>query len=236
MDAAEHGGRADHSREGQDLVEAGEIDAPLDAPMRQQGLDLGAEQQLAAHLGIEQGGDADMVATEQQPMPTTVVEGEGELTVQPADEVGAVFFVKMNQDFDVAAGAEAVAAPLQLLPQFTMIEDLAIADRGDLAVLAVVRLVAGRKIDDREPGEAEGHPTSGESAAVVRAAMAQPAGHGAQMAGVDRTVPVRAEESDDAAHPGRHPAWLNPHNGAAPDTGCRGRRFLQILLGGAGGE
>ena len=66
--------------------------------------------------------------------------------------LGAPRLVGVDDDLGVAAGAEAVAERLELGAQLDVVEDLAVEDDPQRAVLVGQRLLAGRQVDDGQAG------------------------------------------------------------------------------------
>ena len=81
-----------------------------------------------------------------------------------------------------------------------VVVDLAVEDDRDRAVLVEDRLVAGREVDDAQALDAEGDVAALEDAAGVRPAVLERRAHPRGELRV-HGVPVRAELSDDSAHP-----------------------------------
>jgi len=142
-DPLEQRPRADQAGERKDLVEADEIDPTLDRRVGEDRLDLRTEQEQAAGHGVVEGDDPEVVAGEEEPAPLGVPDREGELAVEMEDEVLAVLLVQVDQHLDVGVGAEDVAPLAERVAQLPVIEDLAVADQDDGAVLVVDRLIAG---------------------------------------------------------------------------------------------
>src|SRR5262249_44965579 len=142
------------------------------------GLDLGSEQQRVVALRVKQRSDPGLVPRKHQLMLVPVVKSHGELAVQPTDEAGAVVLIHMDEDFDIAAGAETVTARFELPAQIAKIIDFAVADRDDRAVLVEVRLIAGGEIDNGKPAARQSNSVAEERAAIVRTAMGDPTSHG----------------------------------------------------------
>ena len=72
-----------------------------------------------------------MISGQQQLLILAIVECEGELAVELVNEVDAVFFIMVGQDFDVAAGAKRVAFLYQRGAQLPVVVDLAVANNRD---------------------------------------------------------------------------------------------------------
>lgn len=119
-----------------------------------------------------------MIARGEQAMARLVEQDEGELSVHPVEEAVAEFFIEVDQDLDIGAGAEAVALVRQFVPQLPIIEYLAVADEEYAAVLVRQRLVAGRQVDDAQPAEAEPDAVIEKLAAIVRTPMRKRPCHG----------------------------------------------------------
>ena len=81
--------------------------------------------------------------------------------------------------------------------QLAEVVDLAVEDGGDVAALALDRLVAGREVDDREAPVAEHAAAEGGDRAVVGAAVDDRVVHRLDRSRIGR---VPAEKSADPAH------------------------------------
>jgi hypothetical protein len=97
--------------------------------------------------------------------------------VQPADAVGAVLLVEMNDDLGVTVRREVVAAAHEILAQLTEVVDLAVEHDRDRAVLVVNRLVPGDEVDDAQPLDPEPDFTSAEDAARIWPAVLEAGAH-----------------------------------------------------------
>ena len=98
-----------------------------------------------------QRADADAVAREQHDALGEVEQHEGELALEMREQILAVLLVEMHDQLAVAAAAEDVAARLQLGLALGIVEQLAVADHGDGAVLVEDWLLAVTKPDNAEP-------------------------------------------------------------------------------------
>jgi glycosyltransferase involved in cell wall biosynthesis len=114
-------------------------------------LHLGRQVEHAAVDRVVERLGAEAVARgEQQALPL-VPQDERELSAQPRQAGGPALLVQVDQDLAVGAGAEAVAAPLQLGADRLEAVELAVDDDLDRAVLVRDRLITGLEIDDGEP-------------------------------------------------------------------------------------
>ena len=132
------------------------VEPPLDVGTgSRSGLQLRAETEPSAALGVVERLDAQAVAREQElPLPR-VPEREGEHAAQPLDAARPELLVEVHDDLGVGRRREAVAARHELAPQLAVVVDLAVEDDPDRAVLVGDRLLAGLEVDDGQPAHAE---------------------------------------------------------------------------------
>src|SRR5690606_6589620 len=130
--------------------------------------------------GVEKWPHAHPVAGKQHASSAAVPKSKGEVAIEARQAFVAIGGIELEQDFRIAAGAEAVSARLQLVPQLDIVEDLAVEGDDDVAVLARHRLLTVHKADDRETDM--GKPDAGdrERAAPVRPAMGNRIRHGCE--------------------------------------------------------
>ena len=141
-------------------------------PLRQQRLQLGAEEQRAvAQHRVEHRLDAQPVAGEEQRLLVAVPEREREHAAEARHALLAPGLPGVDDHLGVAAGAEDVAQRLQLGHQLLEVVDLAVEDDADAAVLVEQRLLAGGDVDDRQPAMAEADARLDVDAALVGAAV-----------------------------------------------------------------
>ncbi len=172
--------------------------------MLQHGLDLGAEDQLAALVGVEQRRDAEVVAGADEELLAVVVEHHRELPVESADEVAAELLVQVRDHLGVAARAQGVAPADEEVTQFAVVVDLAGRHGDDLPALVVHRLVAGPEVVDRQPGERERHPVVDMESGGVRPPVLDGRAHGVECCARRPGIvswPDEARESTHRQHP-----------------------------------
>ncbi len=104
-----------------------------------------------------------------------------------------------------------MAAGEQLLPQFGILEQLAIERDPDVAPLVGDRLAAAREVDDREPPGAEDHAGLGVELLVVGSAVGDGPGHGEEAARGELAGPRQVDGAGDSAH-----AWGVSRDGGSP--------------------
>jgi len=115
------------------------------------------------------------------------------------DEIGAEIFVKMDENFGVAARCEGVPARNQLLAESFKVVNLAVEDGPDGSVLIADGLPAILEIDDAEASHAETDVSGNKSAVIVRTAMDHRIAHALDVLSGDRMA-VETQNSRYAAH------------------------------------
>ena len=126
---------------------------------REQRLDLGGQVQRAAVVRVVEGLDAEAIPGGEERVVGAVPEREGELAAQVAQAGRAEVLVEVQGDLAVGAGAEAVAPAFEVALDALEVVELAVDDDLQRLVLAGDRLIAGRQVDDAEPGMAQPDPT-----------------------------------------------------------------------------
>src|SRR5690606_31415786 len=96
------------------------------------------------------GPDAEAVPGEHELLTPPVVEREGELAVQALEQPLAPLLPAVHEHLGVRARAEAVAGPLELLTELDVVEDLAVEDDQEGAVLVAEGLRAAGQVDDAQ--------------------------------------------------------------------------------------
>ena len=140
-----------HHAEGQVVLQRRRVDRAVDPRIRQDRLDLGAEQQFLAVPVDVQRLDPEPVPRQQEPPPRPVPQGDREHPPQPPHQVVAVLLVEVDDDLRVAVRPEPVPPRLQPCPQLPVIVDLPVEDDLDRPVLVADRLVPTGQVDDRRP-------------------------------------------------------------------------------------
>ena len=151
--------------------------------MRQDGLDLGAKDQVPADLAPVQGLFADAVPVEQQAAALAVPQGQPEHAVGlglAGPEV-AVFLVGVDDGLGVAVvGAETVAALQQTLAQLQVIVNFAVKDHPEAVVFVGDGLAAGDQINDGQAPDGQGNLPVLIIARIVRPPMGESGAHPGQ--------------------------------------------------------
>src|SRR5262245_16096275 len=185
------------------------VELAADARMREDGSQLGPEDQPAAELRVVERLLAHAIPRQEEDLAPFVPQPEREHAVEMPDAVLAEILPRMDDHFGVGPGLEAMPALDQRLTQLDMVVDLAVENRPDRAVLVGERLVAGLQIDDAEPPVPQSHRPAHVIAVVVGAAMAQRGRHPTHDVDVGALV-ARTQEAGNAAHTQR-PATLTRH-------------------------
>jgi hypothetical protein len=104
------------------------------------------------------------------------------------DEVQPVVLVQVDQYFGIGSGTEPVSTAFEIGAQFQIVEDFAIEDDLDRAVLVADRLGPALDVDDREPcvAESNGAASVQVAAAAVRSARGDRIEHAREIAFPDR--------------------------------------------------
>jgi hypothetical protein len=92
-----------------------------------------------------QRADANAVAGEENSALGEVDQRDGELALQVLEDAFAVFLVEVDDDLGVGVRAEDVALGLELRLALRIIEQLAVVDDGDGAILVEDRLMIDRR-------------------------------------------------------------------------------------------
>ncbi len=106
-----------------------------------------------------------------------VIEGDGELATELAEDVLATFLPKVGDEFGVAVGDEVVAALEEFGALFAVVEEFSIEDDGDGAVFVGDGLLAIGEADNAETAGGEGEAGAMEEAFFVGAAVDEGASH-----------------------------------------------------------
>ncbi len=187
-----------------DLIDASQVGARLDESRGEQPFDLGGKQQpVSFRRGLarpEQRTDAEAVACQDESATTLVPDGEGELTPQMLEQLVLVFFPEMRDQLRVAVGGEAMPSRFQSRLELGIVEQLAVEDDDDAAVLVGDRLAAVRQADDAEAAIGETEPVGLEVSVVVGAAVNHGVRHATQAAERNGPVATEIDDTGDATH------------------------------------
>ena len=167
---------------------------------RDQRFDLGTEIEEIAAPREEQGTDADAIPGEQHRPAREVDKHEGKLPFEEGEQLLAMLLVEMNDQLGVAVGAEHVALGLELDALLGIIEQLAIADDGDAAILVEDRLLAVLEPENAQPAMRKPDPRHKQKAGIIRTTVSQRVGHAAHERPIGLSTAREVNHSCQAAH------------------------------------
>jgi len=159
---------------------------------------LGRELELAARVAVVERFDPVAIACEHETPCLRVPDCNCEHAAESTHVLRAVALVEMEMDFGVAMRSERVALTLELTPQLRIVVDLAVLDDDARSVLARDRLVAARKVDDREAPCRQRDRTVDVLAGAVRPAVYERGAHRGQALNACRAGSRR--DPTDPAH------------------------------------
>ena len=152
LDAFEHRLRRDRRPEREQLIEPRRIQpARHVGPAGEDRLHLAREVEPAAMLCDVERTHAERISRQHQLRSRLIPERDRPLPVEAPEGALAPLLEGVDDDFGVAAGSEPMAEPLELVTQLDVVEDLAVEDDPQRAVLVRERLLAAGEVDDREP-------------------------------------------------------------------------------------
>jgi hypothetical protein len=217
VNTAERAARSHARPKREDLLQSNRIEFPGDRRIgREDRFDLAGEVHPSAVLADVERPHAKRIAGEHQRLALTVPQRDRPLTIEPAECTRAPLFVRVDDDFRVTARPEPMAATLQLLAQFEIVEDLAIETDPQRIGFVGQRLLTGEQIDDRQPRMPKASTCIAVDAELVRAAVTQRADHLTKVIDVGRHQPVaQVDDSRDTAH-----------QALTSDTGCTSKGLL----------
>src|SRR5688572_15653936 len=128
--------------EREDLVQRCQIERAWNFGMNEKRLYLGRENEAAGGSDIKERPNAHPIAGEEQFAASGIPDGKGPLAIEVIDTAFALFRIHMQNDFGVETGGEPVALFDQFVPEFDIIEDLAVEGNSQRSILAGHRLMA----------------------------------------------------------------------------------------------
>ena len=177
MDAFEAGDGAGHGGEGEDLIDATAVGLGGDVAGGEEAFYFGSEEEPVALSGPVEGRDAEAISGEGDLVAGLVVESDGELAAELAEDVLATFFPKVGDEFGVAVGDEVMAALEEFGALFAVVEEFAVEDDGDGLVFVGDGLLAIGEADNAETAGGECEAVAMEEAFFVGAAVDERASH-----------------------------------------------------------
>ena len=199
-DVAERGPRRGDVPELQVHVQRLPVQDPLGWQGLVEGLQLGRKRDAPGPFRDVERLDAKPVAREEQRLGRRVPDGEREHAAEQLDTARTVLLIEVQNRLGIALRRECVSAPQQLAPQVAVIVDLAVEDDDLGPIFVENRLAPAGQVDDAEPPHAQSHGAVHIDTLVVRPSVPDRFAHLPHEERRDRAVPVRVDESYDAAH------------------------------------
>ena len=199
------------------------VDVAREARQREQRLQLGREGQPALDDAVDERLDPERVARQHEPPAAHVPQRQGEHPAQPFDERRPALLVEVHEHLDVRAGAERMAAALQLTTQRAMVVELAVADHEHRAVLVGQRLIAVGGVDQREPADRQPGDVVEVVPGAVRPAVRERGGHRGQLGGAP-AARRPAGRADPRSRTSARPPGLEAARPGEPRVARRARR------------
>ncbi len=194
-DAVEYGFVAGGELELQKFRAAVRIDPRRNDAGGDQRLRLGGKSESVRRFGVIKRLDSEGIAGQQQAVCRRIVNRDRVHAAQFLGKTRTEFPIEMKRRLAIGGRDEGNAA--HFLPQLDVIVDLGIGDERGVMIVAD-RLIAGRKIDDRETGMHHAEIAGNIAAASIRSAMGECA-----LQGIEPFRSRRAacgHDSGDSAH------------------------------------
>ena len=150
--------------------------------------------------GVEEGLDAEAVASGEEGAVSLIPEDEGELAAQAMKTLGTEILIEVQGDFTIGASAQVMPGLFQFALDGFVAVELAIDDDVNAAIFAGDGLVAGGEVDDAEAGVAQGDfSVGGDPVAPAVGATVVEALRGSLKGDFGDGITTR-EQCDDSAH------------------------------------
>src|SRR6185437_16724082 len=141
--------------------------------MLENGLQLGAEVQVAVMSCIIQRLDTKAISDKNQPVFAFLPNSNGEHAAQALETRGIPLHKGPQGHFRIAMGFEVVTERFEFAAQLRVIIDFTVEGDCVVSVFGVHRLIAAGKIDNLQPDRSEGNVEGFVDALLVRASMVQ---------------------------------------------------------------
>ena len=218
-DPLEHGRRPGHELVAQVVVHRLEIHGPRDVGVLEDRLDLRAEDEPVPGPRVVERLDPDPVARQQELAPPPVPQREREEPAEALDAARPPRLVTVDHDLRVAAPAEAMPERLEFAAQLLVVEDLAVVDELDRAVLVRDGLGAGgREVDDPEAPGDEPDGAVLEHGPLIGAAVLEDLPHRLEDVGRGHLPRAELEHPRDTAHGLAQVSLLSVPGSRAPEA------------------
>src|SRR5262249_8664736 len=149
--AFEQGAAGPEGKKSEQMIEAADVGRRRHGAGSEQRPDLPAEKNEVAPARPVERADAHAIARPDHGALGAIEQREGKLALQMREQIRAVLLVEMHDQLAIAAGAELMTSRLKLGLALRIVEQLAVAQHGDGAVLVEDRLLAVAQPDDAKP-------------------------------------------------------------------------------------
>src|SRR5271157_2016806 len=244
MDTLEEGTSCPRAEECEQVIDAANVRLRPDHCRGQQGLDLRAPEQPAVNLRVMERADAHTVPTQDQGPAGAVPERDGKLSPRPDEHRFSQVLVKVDPRLGVAVGRQPMSPRQEILPQFGILEQLAVEGNPDRSILVGEWLTAPCQIDDRQAPGSQGHPWLDVDLLVIRAPMSDRCRHGQKSSRGEFPAASQVHSACNTAHevtssnrPGRRETAYRRSAPAPPleeqANNVRSTRPPQVSAGGS---
>src|SRR4030095_9467217 len=132
----------------ENLLQGDGIKTRAHSRMRENGFDFRTKDQAAARAGIEHRTDAEAIPGQKEGAVAFVVNSDRKLAVETCKAFRPELLVKVEDDLGIGMRCELVPACFEFGAQLDIVENLAIEDDPECAVLIADWLLAARKVHD----------------------------------------------------------------------------------------
>src|SRR5271157_2840637 len=200
MDTLEEGTSRPRAEECEQVIDAAHVRLRSDHCRGQEGFDLRAPEQPAVNLGVMERADAHTVPTQDQGPAGAVPERDGKLSPRPDEHRFSQVLVKVDPRLGVAAGRQPMPPRQEILPQFGILEQLAVEGNPDRSILIGERLTAPCQIDDRQAPGPQGNSWLDVDLLVIRAPMSDRRRHGQESSRGEFPAASQVHSTCNTAH------------------------------------
>src|SRR5581483_582718 len=148
--AVENGPRRQIAPEGEDLIQADEIDHAPHAGIGQNGFDFRGEEKGAVDRAVIQRPHPHAIPGREQLVFDRVPDRKSPFSVKIVYTLFALLLVKAKDDLGIGLGTEPMSPSQQLSPKLHVVEYFAVKRNAQRPILVVHRLPAGSRVDDAE--------------------------------------------------------------------------------------
>ena len=175
---------------------------------REQRVEFGREDQSRAIVPVVEGLDAEGIAGEEERAFAIIPDGEGEHPAQTREAALAPGGESGEEDFGVAVRAKRPARGGEFVAQGAEVVDRAVENEREPPVGRPHRLMAVRRVENRETAHPEGRVPWRFESGVIGAAMDHRGAHARHRIGAELARALRIDDSGYAAHQRMELTWV----------------------------